>query len=464
LNHPGKIYDFREDIYLKKLINLILLVALIIATSVGCTNTTGQNTETETVPQGDTGNTETETVPTADTGKQTTLTYWVNQNTAHVKALTKQIQDYEKAYPNIKINMQAFPYSDLLQKIRTAYVGNNAPDIAQVFGTQATPFAKAGFLAEIPDGNKYISEMFESTTAALVVNGKLYGIPQEYNLENGGILVNSDLMKKAGVSVPKTWDELVQTAKKLTVYDNNNQIKQFGFDIANSDTIMFLFLSLILQQGGTYWTADKMVKFNTPEAIKAFNTMRDLITVDKVTNLSHLSAIGNLQHFDFAFKGENAMTMTGSYAIGVGKSKYDHMERFTYISMPSFTDKPPFFVAESGWGNVVSEKSKNKNEALNFVQYLAQKENSIYFNNNTGTIPPQKDVVSDPEYVKQNEIIKPYLDALEYGSFIGPVENRDFFNKQIVDGFQAVVGGKPTETVLQSIEKSINEMIVKERK
>ena len=49
----------------------------------------------------------------------------------------------------------------------------------------------------------------------------MYGIPLEYNIEYGGMLVNDTLLKAKGLTVPKTWEELRKTAIEGTEHDGN---------------------------------------------------------------------------------------------------------------------------------------------------------------------------------------------------------------------------------------------------
>ncbi|MBW7455313.1 ABC transporter substrate-binding protein [Paenibacillus sepulcri] len=393
--------------------------------------------------------------------KTVQLTYWMHQNDAFVPANKKLVADFEKANPDISIKVEVFPYDDYVQKIRTSYIGNAAPDVAQVFGTWVTPLAKAGLLAEVPNGGDLLANYYPAATGAYTVDGKLYGVPQEFNLGNGGILVNTDYMQKAGVQVPATWSELVDAARKMTEYDANNEIKVRGFDFVSSDSITFLFLSMILQQGATYWTDDDMINFSTPEAVHAFTEMRNLITEDKVTDTKLLG--GKLSIFDYFFKGQTAMDFDGPWVIPSGIATYGNTVKFDYVPMPSFTDQPPYFAAESGWGEVISAKSKNIEAASKFVQFLTTNENNNYWNTQTGTLPPSKDQLTD-QFIQNNPLVKPSLNAMQFGQWIGPVENTDYLKKVLVDALVAVVKGDSVETTLKKAETDVNKNIVKERK
>lgn len=389
------------------------------------------------------------------------LTYWMHQNDAFVNANNKIIADFEEANPNIKIKTEVFPYDDFVQKIRTAYIGDTAPDIAQVFGSWVTPIAKANLLAEIPNGNELIDKYYPATVGAYMVDEKLYGIPLDYNLANGGILVNLDMLDEANVDIPGSWDELVDAAKKLAKIDENGEFAVRGFDFISPDSISYMFLSLVLQQDGTYWKEGDLVDFTTPEAINAVEAMKAFITEHKVVDTKTLG--GGLANFDIFFTGQSAMEFDGPWVIAVGESIYgDQAPNFDYVSMPSFTDNPPYFAAESGWGEIVSARSQHVDAALKFVQFATSDENSVYWNSQTGTLPASEQYLTD-EFKAENAILQASFDALQYGKFIGPMENTDYFRSVFTDAFVSIVEGADIEQTLKKVEDDVNQEILRNR-
>lgn len=394
--------------------------------------------------------------------KSVTITWWSHNNPDFVEANKKLIGDFNKVYPNIKINYQYFPYETMNAKLKASYAAHSESDIQQMFGTWATYYASHNWLSPVPvDAAQMENDFFEAPLGAYKYNDKYYGIPHEYNIENGGVLAHPKMFQEENVPYPpKTWDELVAAAQKLTKTDSNGNITRFGFDFASLDNITFLFLSLILQQGGQYWDKDGVhVVFTTPEADKAMQTMADLILKYKVTDLKHLNQPNELDISDNFFRGQSAMTMRGPWTIATGLNTYK-VKDFDYIPMPSFTDKPPYFAAESGWGEVVSANSKHTEEAWKFAEFITSKESSLYFNVRTFTVPARKDVAKDPEFVKQIPLMKTSLDVLEYGQWIGPLQDTDQFKNILCTHFQNVVEGKEqVSQALQNIQNEVNKMI-----
>ena len=69
---------------------------------------------------------------------------------------------------------------------------------------------------ELPEemAEKVREENYEPTYGALEYEDKMYGIPLEYNIEYGGMLVNDTLLKAKGLTVPKTWKNFVKRQSK----------------------------------------------------------------------------------------------------------------------------------------------------------------------------------------------------------------------------------------------------------
>lgn len=394
-----------------------------------------------------------------DSDGKVTLTWWSHDGPAFVKANKQFIKEYEAKNPNVQINLQIFPYDAFIQKLKAAYASKNPPDIAQVFGSWVPQYSKNGLLSSIPDDMKdwANSSFYEPALGAYTLDGKLYGIPQEFNIENGGLLANPDMFKKAGLEYPKTWNELVDDAKKLTV-TKNGKIDIKGFDFISGDNITFTFLSLILQQKGDYWTSDGHVDFTSPVAIKAMEELKKFVTDYKVTNLRDFGGTQDIS--DLLFKNKAAMVYRGPWTIAVGKENYK-TENLDYIPIPSFTDQPPYFAAESGWGEIVAKSSKHQEEAWKFIRYMTEKDKAKYFNITTFTVPANKEAAQDSEFLSALPKMKTSIDVLPYGKFIGLIDT-DFLKKTINDNFQLIAAEKTSvEDGLKKIETTVNQMLDK---
>ena len=149
----------------------------------------------------------------------TTIRFWAAwaPTDPDYQAGVKLIAAYEQAHPGVKIEMQTITYDALHDKLITAVAGGDAPDIswglAEWLGelnrmnalADLTPLAAAwpGHAAIIPDALR-----------ALTVDGKLRALPNYIGLR--AMLYHADMLKAANVEPPKTWQDLLAAAPKIT--------------------------------------------------------------------------------------------------------------------------------------------------------------------------------------------------------------------------------------------------------
>lgn len=419
---------------------LLLAVICVVFVASGCTGSSASSGDTSANPQGQ---------------DKVKLVFWSHQEDAIVNAYKKLVAEFQTQHPDITIEYQTFPYDVYNPKLKASFSAETPPDIAEMFGTWVPAYSKNDLLVEIPDSEQVQQEYYDAPIGAYLRDGKLYGLPLEYNIENGGMLIHPQMLKEQGLEQPpSTWAELVEYAKKLTVRQGNTlQIK--GFDFVSSDNITFTFLSLILQQNASFWGENEHVNFQTPEAEKAMSELVSLIAEHKVADLTTFG--GELDTSDYFFRGNSAMTYRGPWTISAGLNNYK-VSDFEYVPVPSFTDNPPSFAAESGWGLTVAKRSKQQEAALKFVQFVSQKENLATWNTDTFTVPAKKEIAEDPEFLNNNPYMKTPIEALPLGQWIGPVADRDYFFKQVNDHFQLMVTGQMSvKEGLAKIEQAIND-------
>jgi len=154
------------------------------------------------------------------------------------------------------------------------------------------------------------------------------------------------------------------------------------------------------------------------------------------------------------------MCFRGPWVIPVGKDEFQ-LDNFAYGPMPSFAGTSKAFAAESGWGEVVSAKTKNADSAWVFVKFISSPESHKLWNAVTNTIPSEKSVAESKDFLQSNPMIKVSLEVLPYGEPIGPLQSIDTFKSQIVvNNFTSLcTGGQDVATTLRKIEEETNKMI-----
>lgn len=432
---------------MKKIVNIIVASGLA-ASLAGCGNSATSSESTASAA--------TAAASTSSDGEIVELTLWAHQNDPWNASMQDVIAGFESENPNIKINFETFPYNDFESKIQTSLIDGTGADIYQMWGGWAVDYAPTGALTQIPDdfAKQIMDECYAPTYGAFLADGKLYGVPLEFNIENGGMLVNLKLMNEMGLTVPTTWDELIETAKKGTKIDSNGNFEVKGLEFVNGDDVTFDYLSLILQLGGDYMSEDKTAfTFDSDESKKAFQILADLVNVDKVTDTEVISGGGTLDAHQELFADQALMCPRGPWVVSEGVESFglELGKDFDYVAMPWYTDKPAF-AAENGWSLAGNAKSPHQEEIIKFMKYMYQDDVMMQNNIRCVQVPPKKSVAESSEYLDQMTYIKPLIDILPDAQFIG------YFNSDTLKHNINVVFAKYCAGEYDSIDSAMDEL------
>ncbi len=389
-------------------------------------------------------------------GKGGDLTLWMHNGEAFVKETEKIAEKFEEE-TGIAVNIQNFPYDAMSQKMKAAFTAGNEPDIIQGFGAWMPTYMNQGMLAEVPENlaGKFETEYLQGAIDGYAKDGKYYGVPIEMNVEYG-LFYNPQKVKEAGVDgAPKTFEDVLKVAEASAKY--NGDVQEYGgLEFHNGDNFAALFLSWVLQYGGDFWNEDQtQMVLTSEEAQTAWQKLVDLVVVNKVTDTKHITEKMPTEQYFFADKA--AQLVKGSWASAVGDELGN--TNWEFMFMPPVSGDIPYFTVEAGWAYVVSESSKNKDEAWQFIEYCMQPETAKEFNLGTGTISSLQEVIDDPEYMEDeaNVRVKDQYQYLQYANSVGPVQDMDFVKKTMLDTFDKSVAGElTTEEALSKMEKDIN--------
>ena len=397
-----------------------------------------------------------EEAPAASTSEETIeLKLWTHQNPSFVAANEVIIERFQELHPNVTITLESFPYDVFIQTLQTAMPAGTEADIIEMFGSWVCRYSDR--LAEMPDYVMTYPEaeelFFKAPLDGYYCGGKLYGLPNEFNIENGAVMVNKALFGEAGLTYPPQWtttEDLLLDAQKMTKTDGD-MMSVSGYNFITGDGLAFQFLAGILQRGGEYWKPDGSgMVFTTPEAQATLEDMKSWVTEWEVTDPFLFNADSNWVGNAF-FVNQSAIGFIGPWIVPEGRRQFTEIE-FDYVPMPNYAGEEHLFAADAGWGKVVSPNSKQQEMAWEFVEFAtAMHDNALTWNVATGTIPALKSVAADPLVLEQAPWFEASLKVLDYGRYVGPLPDRDKFWYEIVYPHVLAVL-QESETVDQALE------------
>jgi ABC-type glycerol-3-phosphate transport system substrate-binding protein len=130
-------------------------------------------------------------------------------------------KNFEKAYPNVKVDMVLEPFNDYRPLFAAAAAAQSGPDVWESLPGEYT----YQYASELQPLNKYITPAFKSSLTGWSgviepewsTSGTIYGIPSE--TQGNTWYYNKALFKKAGITTPPaTFAELLADCKKLEAH------------------------------------------------------------------------------------------------------------------------------------------------------------------------------------------------------------------------------------------------------
>lgn len=394
-----------------------------------------------------------------------TLKLWTHQNEPWDPAYQADIDKFVAQNPGVTIEMESFPYSDFQSKLQTSLVSGDGADLYVIFGSWAAEYMPTGALSKVPDelAARIDQDFFPSAKGGFTYDGAYYGLPLEYNIEYGGMLVNKKLFDEKGLSYPTTWAELESISDQVSVR-NGELMDMRGFEFVGYDAVTNLLFSMILSNGGQYLEADgKTINLTSPQAIDAMTMMVDYV---KNRNWTNLDGITNYVEggYNALFKDRAFMCLNGPWTVSTGTNSYglQYGTDFEYVALPQ-CGKENLFAAETGWGFIVPENSKQKDLAWKFLEFLAEPENLMAHNIACEQIPPCKSISTDPAYLEAMPYTKPILDIQANGQYMGNF-NTDLFKQTLNGAFTELVSSNKyasVEEALQDVQDTMNTFTAK---
>ena len=405
-------------------------------------------------------------------GEPIVLRVWGHQNPAFNKSDQAILAAFEKAHPNVKIKYETFPWDVFIQTLQAAIPAGEAADVVILPGGNTCRFARGGQLLEVPSAiltmeNRY-DPFFPAPIDAQVCDGRLYGLPREFNLEYGGAYVNRKYFEEAGLPYPphwKTWEDVIADAKKLVKYDQEGNMSVAGLHFVNTDQLYTYFLAGILEQGGKYFAEDGVhFVFNSPEAVRTIQKMVEMVQVHKVVDPV---IFGENEWVGTSFaQGRVAIAVLGSWFAGTAKVAYPDL-KFDYVPLPPFMGPEPRFTSVGGWAVVVTRTTRHPDVAWELARFMAMEhENALLFNGNTSTVPALRSVAEDPKLVEEAPVLKAVLPILKYGRYQGDLTDPhqlqfDIIVPNIMDALRGLV---TPEEAAQAIHEEANAMVDQARR
>lgn len=339
---------------------------------------------------------------------KTKITFWHTHNDDESKTLESIVEDYESKHPEIDVEMQQVPFSDAQNKYKTVAQAKDAPDIFRSEIAWTAEFASLGYLMalDIYMTPEYTKNYLKAPLKYNYYDGHYWGVPQVTDCL--ALIYNKSIFKKAGLQVPKTTQELIDTGKKLTDASKN----QYAFFYRGDP---YWFLPMLWTFGSGMVSDDRKVLIGKEESSKAIQYFIDLREKYKIVP-STVDFANDYDNQQTGFKtGKYAMIINGPWSTSdiLSGEQFKDPSNLGITRIP--TDKAGYATPVGGHNYVISANTKHLQETWDLVDFLNQPENQAKFAIKNNLLPTKIAAYEIPE-VKNNHLISDFKFVLESGT------------------------------------------------
>lgn len=353
----------------------------------GQTDRTGAGVVVPTEPFGDTIQYD-PSVP-VNNGREVSIEFWEWGSDELFRMI---IDGYTAIHPNVNIKLVNNPWNDYWTKLPLALGGSHGPALFNIHNSYHENLIN--YMAPYEISIDDLEADFNSVSAH-VTDGSVYYI--DYGIMTGSVYYNKDMWEAAGLAeadIPKTWDEMREVAKKLTVREDG-KLAQAGLNINGTFHQNYL-LGLNYQLGQNLFEEDgKTAAVNNDAMRQVMQMLVDFYEVDQVGSKDF-----GTECADSFGQGQSAMVIQWGHFYNTMTTNYPDI-RFGVFEIPVFHDNPYAYNrynGESTFGINKNAPADQQAVAQDIIRYfLANNEIQKEFNIAMSTFPAKKSLASDTD-------------------------------------------------------------------
>lgn len=357
----------------QKVISMVLSVSMIAALFSGCggdsASQESQPQESSEVSLADDG--------TSEAGKEVTINFMCDSRSEFDK-LQELLPEFTEA-TGINVNFTFLQETQLRSKAGLELQAENTDIDVMLLDFLTLPkYVNAGYVEPLDsyfEGSEtFKEEDFISTfiNSCKGDDGKLYAVPlyQDCSI----LVLRADLFEKYDLSIPKTFDELMECAKVID--ENEEGVSGIAMRGARGMGVSeWTWPSILAGYGGSYYTDDMKANLDSQEAVQALQFYKDILLnygPDGVANYSYTEVQNDMM------QGTTAMMIdSATLAVRCEDPEASTVAgKLAYAVIPSdgVHDPQPGFYS---WDLIIPAGSSNKEAAAQLLEWIISPEISI---------------------------------------------------------------------------------------
>jgi ABC-type glycerol-3-phosphate transport system substrate-binding protein len=376
--------------------------------------------------------------------EEVTLTQWqTNLRPKDIEGIEKLKAAFEESHPNIKINIEATPWSTHGTKIMAAFnAGSGLPDVGRIGSVSQA--ATVGFIRPMdefitPEWKDSILEVAWADNTFAVGKGPVHNWTIPKFLATEVWFYNKTMFKEAGLDPekpPQTYEEFTEYAKKLTKDTNGDgTVDQWGvgLTVAAEGGPWRQYMMAAYSFGGKLVDAPSNaeskagddIAWNSPETVQGLNWLCDLYWKGYSPPSTIADTVRDVANNFRA--GKVAMSYMGPWEMAATREVFDEngweWGLFRWPEGP--TGKRGEFMYTGSLG--MFAQTKHPEEVVTYLKFYTSEEGIKLYMKTNGMIPANKKALADPYYSED-----PY-----YAVLLETIFNADLHSPKWLQGLGA---------------------------
>lgn len=434
----------------KKATSFLLCIILLLVMLIGCSQQSTSSSDNQASSKQSTSNNDSQEADSKD--EQVTIQFWHNYDAGagQIDVLNQLIAQFESQNPSIKVNPVYLEWSALRSNVVAGATTGMLPDVLRGDIAFVPQFQSLNVLTEmgaLPDYNTIASSILEAPNSSAKMGDKFYGIAANTNTKI--LFYNKKLFEEAGLSVPKTQDEMWNDAKALS------KGKVIGF--VEAGTGAWNIAQYIWSNGGDLLAPDYSTAtgyINSDIAVATIQKLADLYKAKALTGPS--LDPGALGDTDGWTAGVYAMEIDGPWRATMAK---DANIDIGAAQMPAGTAGSIGVLGGEDFMMFKTSDKAHQEAAWKFIKFMVGKEAQVAMAK-VGQIPVNKEALTDSATIEAMPLMPIFSEALKTAR-PRPVTPKwsDIDNIITTKVAEAITGQKPVKVALDEAAVEIDKLL-----
>lgn len=437
----------------KKLLSVVLTVAMLVSMITGCGATKSDETdvpinqETELSEE----STASDVAEKGNAGDRPEIAVW-HYFEHEADALNRVADAYNASQDKVYVTCTYVSREELMNQYTIGAVSGELPDIGMVDSPDMSSYISLGVFKDITrelndwgELDKFYEGPLNSCKDA---NGNLYGLPNNSNCL--ALLCNMDILEAAGYQEPpKTWDEFYKIAKDCT--DQSKGVYGFAMSAISNEEGTFQLIPWLYSAGAT------VNNLASPEAVSTLDFLEKLvkegIMSKEVINWGQGDALN-------AFAaGKAAMLESGTWQVSQFDSKDVILctENYQYALLPKNKENATVIGGEN-FG--ICSGTEYTEECADFLTYMMTAENNADWCELAGKLPVRSDAATLKDFWTKDARYAVFNEAMNYAVARGPHPEWPTISEAIYTAEQSVlIGEKSAKDALNEASEIVKPIL-----